>query len=120
MPIIYAFTRKQLAKALKRSVLTLTLTQVLTLTLTLTPTNPDPNPDPNRDPNRDPDPDPDPNPNPNPNPHQVGRGLKAFEREIKELNLDLFPEALAHAVRLATRTLPPTLALNRILVPTLT
>ena len=57
---------------------------------------------------------------PNPNPNQVGRGLKAFEREIKELNLVLFPEALAHAVRLATRALPPTLALNRILVPTLT
>ena len=31
---------------------------------------------------------------------EVGRGLKAFEREIKELNLVLFPEALAHAVRM--------------------
>ena len=40
---------------------------------------------------------------------EVGRGLKAFEREIKELNLVLFPEALAHAVRMATRTLAPPL-----------
>ena len=40
---------------------------------------------------------------------EVSRGLKAFEREIKELNLVLFPEALAHAVRMATRTLAPPL-----------
>ena len=31
---------------------------------------------------------------------EVQRGLKGFEREVKELNLVLFPEALANAVRM--------------------